>query len=132
MSFVTLENYQQVLGRQKLLLEDYIIYVLVKTYARVNWRRIARGRDPLDVFQHRVLASSYVSTFSQFLERLCLSLGLQSVRIESEVLNYLQRNSDKVLDYIRHNSIYLVAKAHDIYRKLRDTFKKVEAKVENK
>jgi len=116
---------KDVLNKEKLSLEDLIVYVLAKVYSRVNWRRIARGRDPLDVFQHRVLASAYTNAFSKFLERLCLSLGLQSIRIEAEVLETLNKHSDKVLDLIRHNSIYLVVKSYDLYKKLRE-LKKIE------
>lgn len=120
---------KEVLNKQCLDLEDLIAYILAKVYSRVNWRRIVRGgRDPLDVFQHRVLFASYTNTFSNFLERLCRSLNVQSVRIECEVLDVLNRESGKVLDYIRQNSIYLVVKAYDLYKKLREVKKGDERK----
>ena len=126
---MNVESLKQILSKNKLShvdLENLVVYVLVKVYGKVNWRRIVgrSGRDPLDVFQHRVLAASYTDTFSRFLERLCLSLGIQSVRVEGEVLEALNRNSERVLDLIRHNSIYLVAKAYDTYKKLREVKKK--------
>ena len=117
---IDLTNVRSVLGEENLTVEDLLCYVLAKVYSKVNWRRIARGRDSLDVFQHRVLASAYQPSFSRFLEKLCRSLGVQSVRVESEVLEYLNKHSDYVLNMIRHNSIYLVVKMYDIYKRLRD------------
>ena len=126
---LSVETLRQVFNKRELTIEDLVTYILAKVYAKVNWRRVARGRDSLDVFQHRVLAASYTNTFSKFLERLCLSLGIQSIRVESDVLEMLNRRSSEVLDLVRHNSIYLVVKAYDLYKKWRE-LKKVEG-VEN-
>ena len=120
---IDLTNVKTFLNKDSLSVEDLLCYVLAKVYAKVNWRKVARGRDSLDVFQHRVLAAAYQSNFTHFLEKLCRSLGVQSVRIESEVLEYLNKYSNYVLDMIRHNSIYLVVKSYDIYKKLREVKK---------
>ena len=114
-----LDEFRRLIGRE-LTLEDHIIYVLLKVYQRADWRRIARGRDPLDVFQHRVLAASYQPLFTKFLERLCLSLGIQSVRIESSVLDVLRSNERRALEMLRENSIYYVAKMYDIHKRARE------------
>lgn len=114
-----LEEFRRLIDRE-LTLEDHIVYVLLKVYQRADWRRIARGRDPLDVFQHRVLAASYQPSFPKFLERLCLSLGIQSVRIESSVLDVLRANERRALEMLRENSIYYVAKMYDVYRRARE------------
>jgi len=115
---------KEILNKQCLDIEDLIVYVLARIYSRVNWGRIVRGiRDPLDVFQHRVLVASYTDKFSKFIERLCRLLGIQSIRIETEVINVLEENNDKVLDKLRHESIVLVCKAYDLYKKLREVKK---------
>ncbi len=122
-----LETYLQLLGKHSVSecsVEDLLVYVLVRVYMRVDWKKTARGRDPLDVFQHRVLAAAYAATFRQFLERLCRSLGLQSVRVEAEVLYMLDKHNKEVLELARTSSIYLVAKAYDTYKRIIEQRKK--------
>lgn len=120
---MSLELARAFFGKSELGLEDLIVYVLAKVYNKTDWRRVARGRDPLDVFQHRVLAAAYMPNFRQFLSKLCLGLGIQGLRIESHVLDVLDRNSQRVLDELRHATHFYVAKAYElaIYMRQRRT-----------
>ena len=113
-------------------LESRVVYVLAKVYARVPWRKVARGRDPLDVFQHRVLAASYQQSFAEFLEKLCRGLGIQSVRVESDVLESIKRDESKALEMLRKQSIYLVAKTWEATQKIFESVKRGGGDAKNK
>ncbi len=71
-------------------LDEMIVYVLAKTYIRVPWRRVARGRSAYDVFQHRVKVTSYMPTVRQFIEKLCHRLWLQSISVDPEIIDRLE------------------------------------------
>lgn len=101
---------------EKLELEDAVVEVLVKVMERVDWKKISRGRDPLDVIQHRVLASAYSDSFERFLDKFCYSLGIQSLRLSDELLDLLKNNSTEAIELIRRSSIFLVARAYNLYK----------------
>ncbi len=100
-------------------LGEAIARLLATIYLRANWKQIARGRDPLDVFQHRVLAAAYQPTLKQFIEKLCRGLGIQGVRIDDELLGFLEEHEERVLEELRSSSVYYVARAYNMVRQQR-------------
>jgi len=47
--------------------EEAWVELLARVYLSVDWRRV-RGRNPLDVFEHRVRLASYEPTVGRVLE----------------------------------------------------------------
>ena len=93
-------------------LEEAIVELLATIYRRANWRQVARGRDPLDVFQHRVLAAAYQPDLKRFIEKLCRGLGIQGVRIDERLLARLRESEELVMEELRSSSVYYVALAY--------------------
>ena len=57
-------------------IEQAWIHVLGAVYRSVDWKKI-RGRNPLDVFEHRVRFASYEPTVSRVLDKLMNTLSLK-------------------------------------------------------
>ncbi|MEM4454444.1 MAG: hypothetical protein QXT28_07030 [Thermofilaceae archaeon] len=89
-------------------LEEGIKTLLRAVWSRVDWRKIARGRNRYDVFAHRVKAAAYQRNVKRFLEKLCSSLSLQSVQIHPELLKALEERRDEVLKALRQETIYYI------------------------
>lgn len=102
-------------------LEDDIALMLAYVYRQfyaVQGKKI-RGRNPLDVFQHRVKVASYQPSFRRFIEKLAHGLGLQFISIPAELLEQLDERGDEVLDLLREESVFFVARAYNISKKLK-------------
>lgn len=93
-------------------LEEAIVELLATIYKRANWRQIAKGRDPIDVFQHRVLVAAYQPDLKRFIEKLCRGLSIQGVRIDPQLLAKLRENEELVMEELRNSSVYYVALAY--------------------
>ena len=89
-------------------------HVLGAVYKSVDWRRM-KGRNPLDVFEHRVRFASYEPTVSRVLDKLMNTLGLQAPRALLAVfddLQYLRENEGRALAFLRENIKLLVYEAY--------------------
>ncbi|RLE85583.1 MAG: hypothetical protein DRJ96_07610 [Thermoprotei archaeon] len=94
-----------------------LVRLLARIYLRSRlWERV-RGRSPLDVFQHRVLASSYAPSISEFIEQLCRKLGVQSLELEPGEVEELEECG--ALQLLRKESIVLVAEMYNYVRSSR-------------
>lgn len=102
-------------------IEERWVRVLAAVYRSVDWRRI-RGRNPLDVFEHRVRFASYEPTVGRFLDRLLNSLGLQAPATVAQVLGDIEvlRSAEREsLRYLRRNLKLLVYLAYGEARRQR-------------
>ncbi len=71
-----------------------------------NWKKIAGKRSKYDIYAHKIKAASLQNSISTFLEKLCHSLGIQSVKVEIAVLRRLEADRDAVLRALRRETIY--------------------------
>lgn len=94
----------------------FLAYVWKQFYA-VTGKKI-RGRNPLDVFQHRVKVAAYMPTFQRFLEKLAHGLGLQSLSVPGDLVLELREQGEKVIELLREESVYLVVRAYNISKTL--------------
>jgi len=92
-------------------IEATLAEILGAVYSRVDWKKTARGRVPTDVFQHRLRCASCQSTVRRVLEKLCRGLGLQSVPVDPEKIDFLEENKDTVLEKLREESVYWTLRA---------------------
>lgn len=89
----------------------------LKTLIRVvfdaaDWPKICRGgRSKYDVYAHKLKAAACQNKISMFLEKLCHSLSLQSVRVESKLINQLEKKCEAVLNAVRRETIYYMLSA---------------------
>lgn len=97
---------------EKETLEDAIAYLLSRVWGRTKWKKM-RGRDPLDVFQHRLNVACRQETVSKMLTKLCHGLHLQGVDTDPKLIRNLDRISDRVLTMIRDQNQFFVLKARE-------------------
>lgn len=95
---------------------ESITYLLSKVYIRADWHKIAKNINVRaeDVFQHKIKASGNMSDLRRFIDRLCNSLGLQSVEIITDVIDRLGKDEKKTLHIVRRESIYISRKAIEL------------------
>lgn len=95
---------------------ENIIYWLAKIYMRADWKKIARSKNVYreDVFEHVVKASASQPNIRRVTDKLCEKLGLQSLAISSEILDYLETNRNIALKCIRREPIYFSLKAMEL------------------
>lgn len=104
------------------VLEEAWVDVLAAVYRSVDWRRAARGRNPLDVFEHRLRFASYEPTVPRVLERLMNTLGLQAPRPLLDVMDSvrtLRDHEEEAILFLRDNLKLLVYLAYERVRKAR-------------
>jgi hypothetical protein len=71
-----------------------------------NWKKIAGKRSKYDVYAHKIKAASLQNSISTFLEKLCHSLGIQSVKVEVAVLRRLEADREAILRALRRETIF--------------------------
>lgn len=91
--------------------ERALIDLLAQVWLRVDWRKISRNRNPMDVFQHRLKVASYENSITKVIEKLCHGLSLQSVDVPPDLIQLLRQNEADAIDMLRENSVYFVIMA---------------------
>jgi hypothetical protein len=83
-------------------------------YDKANWKRIGRNSDPMDVFSHKIKAASHQESLPRFLDKLCYSLGVQSVEVPVELVRRLDANRGVVLKALRKETIFYMLTALEV------------------
>jgi hypothetical protein len=92
-------------------LRDKIIELLANIYNAVDWTKM-RGRYPVDVFSHRVVACSTRPTLREAISTLCNFFGLQSMPPEAlMLLKELEVDEALVLQELYNSGIYYATAA---------------------
>jgi hypothetical protein len=95
-------------------IEKDLTLLLKLVYDRANWKRIGRNSYQLDVFSHKIKAASHQSSMTTFMERLCYSLGVQSICIDPALVMKLNKESNVVLRALRKETIYYMLLAVEV------------------
>lgn len=88
-------------------MQDVLVRLFVEVWRR--WKKDNVGKKWTDVFSHRIKTASSKPTFGQFLDKLCYGLGVQSVDVPRDMIDYLQYNEQIALKMIREQTVLLVA-----------------------
>ena len=67
----------------------------------VNWKKVAGKRSRYDIYAHKIKAAAHQQGISTFMEKLCHSLGVQSIRIDTAVIRQLEEDREAVLKAVR-------------------------------
>jgi len=86
--------------------EENLKTLLRTVYERADWRKIAGKRNRYDIFAHKIKAASHQQSVSTFMEKLCHSLGIQSVKIDMAIIKQLEAEKEPVLKAVRRETIY--------------------------
>jgi len=87
-------------------IEKNLKKLLRTVYESADWRKIAGKRSRFDIFAHKIKAASHQQSISTFMEKLCHSLGLQSIQIDTVLVRRLENERDAVLKAVRKETIY--------------------------
>jgi len=88
--------------------------LLRAVWLKADWKKIARQRSRYDVFAHKVKAAACQETVPKFLEKLCRSLSLQSVRVPPSLIRILDGCREEVLAALREETIFHVLMATEV------------------
>jgi hypothetical protein len=83
-------------------------------FDRADWKKIARAHSREDIFAHKIKAAGNQQTISTFLEKLCHTLGLQSVPLDPKVIQRLDADREAVLRAVRRETIYYMLLATEV------------------
>ena len=84
--------------------EKDIVLLLRAVYDRANWKTIGRRSYALDVFSHKIKAAAYESSIPRFLDKLCYSLGVQSIDVDSALVKKLDSLTPVICEYCGHQT----------------------------
>lgn len=94
--------------------ERDLAMLLRLVYDRANWKRIGRNSDSLDVYSHKLKAASHQESIPRFLDKLCYSLGVQSVEVPTELIKRLDAQRNAVLKALRKETIFYMLTALEV------------------
>ena len=94
--------------------EQDLAALLKTVYDKANWKRIGRNSSKLDVFSHKIKAASHQESIPRFLDKLCYSLGVQSVDVPTEVIKQLDAQRGAVLKALRKETIFYMLTAVEV------------------
>lgn len=94
--------------------EKNLSLLLKLVYDRANWKRIGKNSYVLDVFSHKIKAASHQPTVTTFMEKLCYSLGVQSIDVNPNLVKKLNEESNTVLKALRKETIYYMLLALEV------------------
>jgi len=83
------------------LAEQAWIDVLAHVYRTVDWKRVARGRSSLDIFEHRLRFSMFEPDVPSVIDKLCNTLGLQAPWLPLDKIDILRKNEKVALKILR-------------------------------
>lgn len=87
--------------------ENNLLLLLKLVYDAADWKKIAgHKRSRFDIYAHKIKAASHQQSISTFMEKLCHSLGLQSIQIRTSVIRQLESDCEAVLSAVRKETIY--------------------------
>lgn len=92
------------------------IYWCAKLYMHADWKKIARNKNVYreDVFEHVIKAAGSQPNIRRINDRICEDLGLQSVKISSEIFDFLENNRKIVIQFLRKEPVYFSLKAIEL------------------
>ena len=94
--------------------EKDISTLLRLVHDRANWKRIGRNSDKNDVYSHKIKAASHQQSIPRFMEKLCYSLGVQSIQVDTALVKRLETEREKVLNALRKETIYYMLLALEV------------------
>lgn len=86
--------------------ENNLKNLLRTIHDNANWKKLAKARSKNDIFAHKIKAASHQQTITIFMEKLCHSLGIQSIQIDTAIIKQLETEQEAVLKAVRKETIY--------------------------
>lgn len=104
--------------QKEMKIENKIAYVLAKAYRLIPWSKI-KVNNAHKFFMDRIRASSNTRTFKEFIDVLCMKLNIEMMKIDTDVIDFLNENNAITMNLLRHESLYLCNFALETAEKLK-------------
>ena len=86
--------------------ENKLAYCLAKVYVQIPWKKIG-VKSAHKFFVDRIRASSSAANFKEFLDLLLKKVNVEFVKIDVEIIDFLEENRGIVMNLLRKESTYL-------------------------
>lgn len=103
-------------------IEEELATVLAMIYRRIDWSKISTKSAHL-FYQSNIRASMNVVNFKQFLDKLCKKVGVQFIKLDSDLIRKLN-NESLVMSLIREETVYIMNYALDIAEEMKNEDKR--------
>lgn len=90
----------------ELEVENKLAYVLAKAYTLIPWSKI-KVSNAHKFFMERIRASSNTRTFKEYLDVLCMKLNIEMMKIDTNIIDFLNENNNITMKLIRTESLYI-------------------------
>lgn len=92
--------------RLEMEVENKLAYCLAKVYVQIPWRKIG-VKSAHKFFIDRIRASSTAPNFKEFLDLFLKKVNVEFVKIDTEIIEFLEDNRALVMNLLRKESVYL-------------------------
>lgn len=86
--------------------ENKLAYVLAECYMIIPWRKIG-VKSAHKFFVDRIRASSNAKNFKEFLDVFLKKINVEFVKVDKEVLDFLEENNTITMMLLRKESTYM-------------------------
>lgn len=86
--------------------EDKLAYILAKIYLKIPWTKIG-VKSAHKYFIDRIRASNSSENIKQFIEKLCKKVSVDFVKIDTEIILFLEENRSYCFKLLRNETQYI-------------------------
>ena len=92
--------------KKEMEIENKLAYVLAKVYVQIPWKKIG-VKSAHKFFVDRIRASSNSPNFKEFLDLFLKKCNVEFVKIDVEIIDFLDDNRALVMNLLRKESTYI-------------------------
>ena len=92
--------------KKEMEIENKLAYVLAKVYVQIPWKKIG-VKSAHKFFVDRIRASSNSPNFKEFLDLFLKKCNVEFVKIDVEIIDFLDDNHALVMSLLRRESVYI-------------------------
>lgn len=87
-------------------IESKLAYVLARVYMNIPWNKIHIS-NAHKFFIDRIRASTNTKTFKEYVDVLTKKCNVEVIKIETEIIDFLDENSNITMRLLRNESLYM-------------------------
>ena len=87
-------------------IESKLAYVLAQVYMNIPWNKIHIS-NAHKFFIDRIRASTNTKTFKEYLDVLTRKCNVEIIKIDTNILDFLDENSNITMRLLRNESLYV-------------------------
>ena len=92
--------------RQEMEIENKLAYVCAEVYTHIPWNKI-NVKSAHKFFVDRIRASAGTRDFKEFVDTFTKKCNVDFVKIDTDVINFLDDNRNLAMNLLRKESVYI-------------------------